>query len=194
VFEARMPLIDVDDSILVVIDTQPGFVRKVEPTIGEEMVDRIRWLVRLATGLGIPLVATEEEPHRNGPTGDEIDAWIPTDVTRHMKPAFGVAACPPIMADLERHHRGTAVLVGFETDVCVAQSALGPADAGWRVAVIEDAVASPGTSHVQGISRMRDAGIELIGVKGSSYEWLRTVEATIALEDVLAQPPLGVSL
>ena len=189
-----MPLIDADDSILVVIDTQPGFVGKVESTIGEEMVDRIRWLVRLATGLGIPLVATEEEPHRNGRTVDEIDAWIPTDVTRHMKPAFGVAACPPIMADLQRHHRSTAVLVGFETDVCVAQSALGLADAGWRVAVIEDAVASPGTSHVQGISRMRDAGIELIGVKGLSYEWLRTVEATIALEDVLAQPPLGVSL
>jgi nicotinamidase-related amidase len=189
-----MPLIDTDDTIFLVIDTQPGFVRKVEPTIGEETVDRIGWLVRVATRLGIPLVVTEEEPERNGRTVDRIDALIPREVTRHTKPAFGVAACRPIMADLERHDRRTAVLSGFETDVCVSQSALGLADAGWRVVVVEDAVASPGVAHAQGLARMRDAGIELLGVKGLSYEWLRTVEAAAALDDVLAQPPLGVTL
>ncbi len=189
-----MPLIDADDSVFLVIDTQPGFVRKVEPTIGEGTVDRIRWLVRVAAGLGIPLVVTEEEPDRNGRTVDRIEALIPPGVTRHTKPAFGVAACPPILADLERHHRGTAVLTGFETDVCVSQSALGLADAGWRVVVVEDAVASPGDAHAQGLARMRDSGIELIGVKGLSYEWLRTVDATVALDDVFAQPPSGITL
>jgi nicotinamidase-related amidase len=189
-----MPLIDADDTIFLVIDTQPGFVRKVESTIGEETVDRIRWLVRVANGLGIPLVVTEEEPDRNGRTVDRIDALISSGVIRHTKPAFGLAACPPILADLERHDRRTAVLSGFETDVCVSQSALGLADAGWRVAVLEDAVASPGDAHAQGLARMRDAGIELIGVKGLSYEWLRTVEATVALEDVLDQPPMGITL
>ena len=189
-----MPLIDADDSTFLVVDTQPGFVRKVEPTMGEETVDRIRWLVRLAMRLGIPFVVTEEEPQRNGGTVDGIDALIPPEVTRHVKPAFGLAACPPIMADLERHDRGTAVLTGFETDVCVSQSALGLVDAGWRVVVVEDAVASPGAAHAQGLARMRDAGIELIGVKGLSYEWLRTVEASAALDDVLAQPPLGITL
>jgi nicotinamidase-related amidase len=194
VLEALMPLIDADDTIFLVIDTQPGFVRKVEPTIGDETVDRIHWLVRVATGLGIPLVVTEEEAERNGRTVDRIDALIPPNVARHTKPAFGVAACPPIMADLERHHRGTAVLTGFETDVCVSQSAIGLADSGWRVVVVEDAVASPGSAHAQGLARMRDAGIELIGVKGLSYEWLRTVEATAAIDAVLAQPPLGITL
>jgi nicotinamidase-related amidase len=189
-----MPLIDAEDSVLLVIDTQPGFVRKVEPRIGEETVDRIRWLVRVAAALGIPLVVTEEESERNGGTVERIDALIPTEVTRHMKPTFGLAACLPIMADLERRARHTAVLCGFETDVCVAQSALGLADAGWRVAVVEDAVASPGDAHAQGLARMRDAGIELLGVKGLSYEWLRTVEAAGALDDVLAEPPLGITL
>src|SRR4029078_5686130 len=114
-----------------------------------------------AAGVVCPIVATEEEPDCNGRTVDEIDAWVPRDGTRHRKPAFGVAACPPIMPDLQRHPRSTPVLVGFETDVCVAQSALGLSDAGWRVAVVEDAVASPRTSHVQGIFRSQDAGLEL---------------------------------
>ena len=189
-----MPLIDAEDSVLLVIDTQPGFVQKVEPRIGEETVDRIRWLVRVAAALRVPLVVTEEEPARNGGTVEQIDALIPADVTRHVKPTFGLAATPAIMSDLEGHARRTAVLCGLETDVCVAQSAMGLADAGWRVAVVEDAVASPGDAHAQGLTRMRDAGIELLGVKALSYEWLRTVEAAAALDDVLAEPPLGITL
>ena len=189
-----MSLIDANDSVLVVIDTQPGFVRKVDPAIGAETTDRIAWLVRVAAALSVPIAVTEEEPERNGGTVDPIDAAIPADVTRHTKPAFGLAACPPIMGDLERHGRGTAVLCGFETDVCVAQSAIGLVDAGWRVAVVEDAVASPGAAHAQGLARLRDAGIPLPGVKGLIFEWLRTVEAAAAIDPILAEPPLGITL
>lgn len=189
-----MPLIEATDSVLVVIDTQPGFVRKVDRGTGEAIVDRIRWLVRLANELGVPLVVTEEEPQRNGGTVDTVDRVVPPDVIRHAKPAFSLASCPPIVTDLDRHERRTVVLCGFETDVCVAQSALGLAEADRRVAVVEDAVASPGPAHLQGLVRMRDAGIELIGVKALAYEWLRTVEAAEKLDEVLSRPPLGITL
>jgi nicotinamidase-related amidase len=189
-----MPVIDVTDSLLVVIDTQPGFVQKVDPRVGEETVDRIRWLVSVANALQVPLVVTEEEPDRNGGTVDTVDAAVPADVTRHVKPTFGLAEWPPIVADLGGHDRGTAILCGFETDVCVSQSALGLSDADWRVAVVEDAVASPGSAHAQGLARMRDAGIELIGVKALAYEWLRTVEAAERFDEVLSHPPLGITL
>jgi hypothetical protein len=68
------------------------------------------------------------------------------------------------------------VLCGLETDVCVAQSAFGLLDAGKRVAVVEDAVGSPGAAHAQGLERMARAGVELVGLKGLAYDWLRTVE------------------
>jgi nicotinamidase-related amidase len=71
------------------------------------------------------------------------------------------------------------VLCGLETDVCVAQSALGLLDTGKRVVVVEDAVASPGAAHAQGLARMSRAGVELVGVKGLGYEWLRTVERAV---------------
>jgi nicotinamidase-related amidase len=113
---------------------------------------------------------------------------------RHWKPVFGVAENPAIVADIERHGRGTAVLCGLETDVCVAQSALGLDDRGFRVVVVEDAVASTGASHEQGLARMRDAGLELVGLKGLAYEWIRTVERAWELDPLLSDPPSGIRM
>ena len=58
----------------------------------------------------------------------------------------------------------------------MAQSALGLLEAGKRVVVVEDAVASPGTAHERGACAHVRGGVELIGLKGLAYEWLRTVE------------------
>jgi len=185
-------LIDEADSVLVVIDAQGGFLDKLEPSQASTLEGRIAWLVRLALALDVPIVVTEEEPDRNGGTAASIDALVPANVTRHAKPAFGLAACPPIVADVERSSRGIVVLCGLETDVCVAQSALGLDDRGFRVVVVEDAVGSPGEAHGQGLARMRDAGIELVGLKGLAYEWLRTVEGAWSIDALLPEPPPGI--
>jgi nicotinamidase-related amidase len=70
------------------------------------------------------------------------------------------------------------VLVGFETDVCVYQSAIGLLDAGLRVMAAEDATFSPGEMHERGLARLRDAGVALTHCKALAYEWVRTVERT----------------
>jgi nicotinamidase-related amidase len=63
----------------------------------------------------------------------------------------------------------------LETDVCVAHSALGLAEQGYKVVVVHDATASPGTAHEYGITRMQNAGIVVVSVKGLYFEWVRTV-------------------
>jgi nicotinamidase-related amidase len=188
-------LIEDGDSILAVIDVQPGFLDKLDQRVADEIVDRIRWLVRLAGSLEIPVLVTEEQPEANSGTATPIQDALPEGVTCYDKPAFSVGACPPIMAELESHGRRTAVLCGLETDVCVAQSAIGLRGIGWRVVVVEDAVASPGTAHEQGLARMRDAGVELVGLKSLCYEWLRTLEKTERVQEILsADPPMGITL
>lgn len=144
------------------------------------VVDRIRWLCRLAEWLRVPVVVTEEEPELNGETASRVKDVLSPGTARHVKPAFDLSACPEILADVSRHERNAVVLCGLETDVCVAQSALGLLDAGKRVVVVKDAVASPGTGHAQGLERMDRAGVELIGVKGLGYEWLGTAERATA--------------
>jgi hypothetical protein len=63
-----------------------------------------------------------------------------------------------------------------------------------RVAVVQDAVASPGDAHEQGLARMRHAGIELVGLKGLAYEWMGTVERSWELSERLPDPPPGIVL
>jgi nicotinamidase-related amidase len=86
--------------------------------------------------------------------------------------------------------RRTVVLVGMETDVCVAHSALGLLDRGYRVVVVRDAVLAPGDAHDDGIERMRAAGVTLIGAKGLFYEWVRTVETAWKIGDAISSVPV----
>jgi nicotinamidase-related amidase len=182
-------LLDVDDAVLCVIDVQPGFVDELERSVRAPFVQRVVWIVGVARAMGVPVVVTEEEPDRNGPSLPEVLAQVPDDAARFTKPTFGLADVPEILAVVEATGRRTAVLVGAETDVCVSHSALGLLDRGFRVVVARDAVASPGSAHDDGLARMRDAGVVVIGAKGLYYEWVRTVDRLGALRDAIVRVP-----
>jgi nicotinamidase-related amidase len=184
-------LIDVDDSVLCLVDVQPGFVVKLgDDERLEPFVQRVVWVAALANALGVPAVVTEEEPDRNGPTLPAVVERLPDPTTRHPKPTFGLADVPEILAAVEASGRRTAVLAGMETDVCVAHSALGLLDRGYRVVVVRDAVLAPGDAHADGIERMRAAGVILIDAKGLFYEWVRTVDLARKLDDDMASVPV----
>ena len=143
----------------------------------------------LAAHLGVPVVVTEEDAAKNGPTEPAITAALPDGSRVFDKPTFALTGTPPILEAVRAPGRGTAVLVGFETDVCVAQSAVGLVDAGLRVVVVEDAAHSPGEMHARGLARAVAGGAELNHAKGVGYEWVRTVEASRRIID--ADPRLN---
>jgi len=165
-----VPLTAHADCLLVVVDAQPGFGSD------EDVLARARWLAALARALEVPVLITEEEPEHNGPTHAGFG-----DAPVFTKPTFGLAGTPEILDAVRATGRNTAVLVGFETDVCVYQSAVGLQDAGLRVIVAEDAVSSPGEMHARGLDRLRAAGVTLTHCKALAYEWVRTVERSSAL-------------
>lgn len=183
-----------DDSVLLVIDAQPGFVRAAEPR--SDVVARIAWLVGVAVALDIPVLVTEEDAARNGPTEQAITERLPDGTPVFDKCVFGLADQPDILAAVDGTRRRTAILVGMETDVCVAHSAIGLLDRGWHVAVVSDATFSPAAMHDHGLRRIAEAGGLVIHAKGVYYEWVRTLEAARAFEaghPDLSDPP-GFSL
>jgi len=182
-----MALLDRDDSILVVVDAQPGFL----PVEAEAAVERMAWLVALAGRLGVPVIVTEEEPERNGATDTRVADRLPAGTPVFRKPTFGLAATPEILAAVRATDRGTVVVVGCETDVCVAQSAIGLHAAGFSCIVVEDATFSPGEMHERGLARVLAEDVAHNHAKGVSYEWLRTVDEAHAVlgDPALPSPP-----
>jgi nicotinamidase-related amidase len=172
---AHQQLTDRDDSVLIVVDVQRSFVDKLDDDVAGPLLNRIRWTVEMASRLGIPVVVTAEDIESVGTTIPFIAEVLPDGTTEHDKMTFDLCDDPLILGEVESTGRQTAVLVGFETDVCVMQSALGLLQQGFRVVVLSDATGSPGESHQTGISRMRDAGAVISTVKGTFYEWVRTL-------------------
>jgi len=191
-----MPLLECDDSIMLIIDLQPEFwsdrLGKDDAAEVSRAAARAAWLAGTAMALDVPAVLTEESPERNGPTAAGVLLAVGRRTPVFTKPIFGVAACPEIMTAIEATGRRTAVLCGFETDVCVTHSAAGLAAAGYRVVVAADAVYSPAGAQAFGLARLRDLGVELVHCKGIYFDWVRTLDDALAFERAhpdLAEPP-----
>jgi nicotinamidase-related amidase len=189
-----VPLIDRSDSVLLVVDAQPAFSGASDGAAVAAARSRevAGWLVGVAVALEVPVVVTEEDPGVNGPTDVVIANRLPGRTPILPKAVFGLADEPAILAAVQATGRRTAILVGAETDVCVAQSAVGLRDRGHRVVVVADATFSPGEMHEHGLAHVREAGVEVRHAKGVYYDWIRTLEAARAFESGhpdLATPP-----
>lgn len=188
--------IERERSCLAVIDVQQHFLDKLPLGWRAPLVERIAWLMRAARALGIPVVATAEDMERLGPLVPELARCLPSDAPPVFdKQVFGLWGQEEIRAAVEATGRDCFVLAGLETDVCVAQSALGLRAAGYRVAVVADACGSPPPNHEHGLRRLDNTGILLTTVKGVFYEWARDVETASRVRAELAgSGPPGVTL
>ena len=166
-------LFDRSQSCLIVIDVQQYFLDKLPFDWRKPLVARIAWLVQVARVLDIPIIATAEDIAKDGPLIPEIMGALPAGTAVHDKMVFGLCGQASILDAVKQTGRSEFILVGLETDVCVAHSAIGLMERDFRVAVIEDATASPPPYHDSGIRRLSAAGAVITTVKGIYYEWVR---------------------
>ena len=116
-------LIERERSCLVVIDVQQYFLDKLPPDWRAPLVERIAWLMRVACVLDIPVIATAEDVERDGPLVPELVHCLPPGAPPVFdKMVFGLWGQEDIRAAVEASGRDSFVLVGLETDVCVARA------------------------------------------------------------------------
>jgi len=187
-------LLEVNDCVLIVVDIQPSFVKKESKHEHNPLLQRMCWVIKVARWLHVPLIVTAEDIPRTGNVSREVAKILPLDTKIYNKMTFGLAAQPDILEAVQLTQRNTAVLIGYETDVCIEHSALGLMDLGYRVVVVADATGSPGEAHQIGLERIRAAGGIILSAKSLYYEWVRTVEKALAFEDSGIETPGGIIL
>lgn len=183
-------LLDADDSQLVLIDYQTRLMPAIHDAAA--VLANARRLAQMARWMGVPVWATEQNPDKLGGTDAALaplcDRIVP-------KMAFGGADAllplltPPPAAprgnarSLPRHlqkaappapERGTVVIAGCETHVCLLQSALLLLEADWDVWVVQDACGSrTERNRDAAYDRLAAAGCELVTTEMVGFEWLR---------------------
>ena len=191
---AQSLLLDVSDSILIAIDIQQTFVKKENKAEPNPLLQRMCWVIEVANWLHVPLIVTAEDIPNSGTIAAEVTRLLPPGTEIFNKMVFGLTAQADILEAIKQTGRKTAVLIGYETDVCITHSALGLLDLEYRVAVVTDATGSPGDGHLHGLERIRNAGGILVSAKSLYYEWIRTVAKSIEYESSGIQTPKGMKL
>ncbi|MCR9255319.1 MAG: isochorismatase family protein [Alphaproteobacteria bacterium] len=195
---SQSSLIDVDQSVLVLIDIQDHFLNKYDAAKTQMLLAKTVWLIKVADVLGVPVIAMGEDIANVGPVNDAIVSALPPGTEVHSKDFFGLAGNDRILGALEQTGRRTAICVGMETDVCVAQTAIGLVDRGYRVVTLKDAVATTEWDEKIGLDRMRDAGVIISSVKALYYEWTRSVSGCRRMDSLapglVAAKPTGLVL
>ena len=162
-----------DHCALVVIDIQ----QKLLPPIHEKdrLVRNSQLLIRLASILKLPVLATTQYEKGLGQTVPEIASLLP-EKTVHDKQEFSCFANEGFCSALQTlpQQRKTLLLCGMETHICVLQTALGALAQDYVVHVAADAVGSRSELNWNiGLDRMRAAGAVISSTETIVYELLR---------------------
>ncbi len=172
-------LINAERSLLLVIDMQ----EKLLPVIHERdtVIANIRWLIRVATRIGIPVAALEQYPKGLGRTVSALRELVPPDAVATKVHFSGVAArCLPALPGAER---AQVVIAGVEAHVCVLQTALELAEEGKSVFVVADCVGSRrACDRDLALARLRQDGVRIVSREMAAFEWLRQADTPLFRE------------
>ena len=169
-------------SFLLVVDVQ----EKLAPVVlaPEAAIANIATLIKAAQRLAIPCLACEQYPKGLGRTVAELAALLPAGAV-HAKVHFSCYGEPGWPERVRSLGRRQAIVCGMETHVCVLQSALELAAAGYETHVVADAASSRRVeSHRIALERLRSSGITIVTTEMVVFEWLRRA-GTAEFRDLL---------
>ena len=189
-------LLDAQECQLVLMDYQ---VRLMPAMLdAPAVVANAARLAQLAGLMQVPVVATEQNPSRLGPTVEGLQAALQQARARTLSkmqfsaveeglgewlrpepqaPQGNARSLPKHLQKPAAAQRQTIVLAGCEAHICVLQTALDLVDDEFEVWVVTDAcTARTERNRDAAFDRLAAAGVELVTTEMVAYEWVRSAE------------------
>ena len=189
-------LLDAQECQLVLMDYQARLMPVMLDAAA--VVANAARLAHVAALMQVPVVATEQNPSRLGPTVDGLPAALRQARARTLskmqfsavEEGLGEWLRPEIQApqgnarSLPKHlqkpaaaQRQSIVLAGCEAHICMLQTALDLVEDEFEVWVVTDACTSrTERNRDAAFDRLASAGVELVTTEMVAYEWLRSAE------------------
>ncbi len=167
--------LDRDRTHFLIVDIQ----EKLAPAVleHETLILKVDRLAGFAKRLSIPITVSEQYPKGLGPTVSPIRETVGNAGAFLDKVHFSCLDDDGLRAAFERERAGgrdQVLLAGMEAHVCVAQTALDLAAAGYHTFVAADAISSrAASSRSLAIARMRHAGCIIVDTEMALFEWTR---------------------
>jgi nicotinamidase-related amidase len=176
-----MGLLDVNRSILLVIDLQGKLMDMIErPGL---VLAGTKRLLKLADLFQVPVVLTEQYPKGLGSTHPEIRAvFDELSTPRRLleKTSFGCCGDPSFETALAQSRPGILpsdrqiVIAGIEAHVCVMQTVLELRTQGTEVHLCWECVSARGAEYRKhALDRMTQAGAVITNHESVAFEWAR---------------------
>ena len=168
-----MKMLDVENSLLLVIDIQERLVALDKDVI----VSKVGKLVDAANILDVPVVLSEQYPKGLGHTVPTISEKLKPETPIVEKCSFSLLREEGFLDKIKAYGKKQIVICGIETHICVHQTAAELMDAGFEVFVAKDACASRNKYEFkQGIEAMHDNGAKISCLEIILFEWLRSAK------------------
>ncbi|MEZ6195928.1 MAG: isochorismatase family protein [Planctomycetota bacterium] len=158
-----------DNTVLVVVDLQERLLPVMRER--ERLVARVGLAIDGARALGIPILATEQNPRGLGPTDPDLARRL--EAPPLAKSTFSCFGAPGFAEALRDREAEVIALCGIESHICVQATALDALDRGYGVLLLEDAMSTRlGSTGPAGIARMRQEGARSSSAEGFLFEMM----------------------
>jgi nicotinamidase-related amidase len=165
-----IPRLRTEDTLLLVVDIQERFAQSIHGW--DSLVHNAAILCRAMGALGVPVIATEQNPKGLGHTVGSVREALPAGSPMFTKTRFS-SITPEVSTAMTGLHRGTVLVCGIEAHVCVQQTTLDLLAAGRQVFLCTDCISAAQAGQIpHALSRMERAGAVRTGCLSAIYELL----------------------
>lgn len=163
-------LMSAENACLMIVDVQQRLLTAMDSP--RAVLSGCGLMMKAAGVLDVPMVVTEQYPEGLGPTVEPLAELAPEDAF-FSKIHFSSARNVGIRGKIDQLKPDQVVIGGIEAHVCVLQTAIGLTEAGYKCYVAADATSSrTAANHAAAMSRLREAGVEIVTSEMIVFEWL----------------------